>query len=564
MQYRQDKGQPRSPAVRGGDSKEPQESSEPCTEQGSPPNPVRRAAAPPGRAKAGEAAARVLQGGPRLLSADGAPAGRAAAADRATCKTAGPQTSEPSCGGAALASTTLSDPSSPVALASTTRQAAAKQEADEAASEVAAQRKAEESLAACDQATYESLLGLLEIVRSPGFSEHTGLQPWVGTPEPQLGCTTAGLLFDLSRQQQRLVTPFGALTLSYSLCFPGYLEPSAPPPAQDEHLTPLPGRTLAVRPERTSLFFALCSSGAPHLLALSKQPGPRFAVDSVLGAPLPAGGLRDAPASEHKAMRERWSAVTRASRPNMAARLTASLQTPGTPIINELTGRCDAVRLDLLPRLKQHRAFTCARTKPSEEDLVRAMRAGGNEVEKAARHLRAMRRAEDGLVSQRRGYVTRAQVREVLQTCDYDERVARLLLDSQRQVSRVADDILAQSGLESGIGWPTRPDVEARLAMAGNDEVSVLAALIQENRASVEMMAEIITSDTIDRFLAPERASLYGLSSPPTTEERRRVEALYDEFGRSEENLHHFLFAVGQIVSSLDNLTTPAWRLSVS
>ncbi|EOD41645.1 hypothetical protein EMIHUDRAFT_94889 [Emiliania huxleyi CCMP1516] len=409
-------------------------------------------------------------------------------------------------------------------------------------------------------ATYESLLGLLEIVRSPGFSEHTGLQPWVGTPEPQLGCTTAGLLFDLSRQQQRLVTPFGALTLSYSLCFPGYLEPSAPPPAQDEHLTPLPGRTLAVRPERTSLFFALCSSGAPHLLALSKQPGPRFAVDSVLGAPLPAGGLRDAPASEHKAMRERWSAVTRASRPNMAARLTASLQTPGTPIINELTGRCDAVRLDLLPRLKQHRAFTCARTKPSEEDLVRAMRAGGNEVEKAARHLRAMRRAEDGLVSQRRGYVTRAQVREVLQTCDYDERVARLLLDSQRQVSRVADDILAQSGLESGIGWPTRPDVEARLAMAGNDEVSVLSALIQENRASVEMMAEIITSDTIDRFLAPERASLYGLSSPPTTEERRRVEALYDEFGRSEENLHHFLFAVGQIVCSLDNLTTPAWR----
>ena len=501
----------------------------------------------------------MLQGGPRLLSADGAPAGRAAAADRATCKTAGPQTSEPSCG-AALASTTLSDPSSPVALASTTRQAAAKQEADEAASEVAAQRKAEESLAACDQATYESLLGLLEIVRSPGFSEHTGLQPWVGTPEPQLGCTTAGLLFDLSRQQQRLVTPFGALTLSYSLCFPGYLEPSAPPPAQDEHLTPLPGRTLAVRPERTSLFFALCSSGAPHLLALSKQPGPRFAVDSVLGAPLPAGGLRDAPASEHKAMRERWSAVTRASRPNMAARLTASLQTPGTPIINELTGRCDAVRLDLLPRLKQHRAFTCARTKPSEEDLVRAMRAGGNEVEKAARHLRAMRRAEDGLVSQRRGYVTRAQVREVLQTCDYDERVARLLLDSQRQVSRVADDILAQSGLESGIGWPTRPDVEARLAMAGNDEVSVLSALIQENRASVEMMAEIITSDTIDRFLAPERASLYGLSSPPTTEERRRVEALYDEFGRSEENLHHFLFAVGQIVCSLDNLTTPAWR----
>ena len=103
MQYRQDKGQPRSPAVRGGDSKEPQESSEPCTEQGSPPNPGRRAAAPPGRAKAGEAAARVLQGGPRLLSADGAPAGRAAAADRATCKTAGPQTSEPSCGGAALA-----------------------------------------------------------------------------------------------------------------------------------------------------------------------------------------------------------------------------------------------------------------------------------------------------------------------------------------------------------------------------------------------------------------------------------------------------------------------------
>lgn len=197
-----------------------------------------------------------------------------------------------------------------------------------------------------------------------------------------------------------------------------------------------------------------------------------------------------------------------------------------------------------------------------------------------------MRRSEDSLVSQRQGHVTRAQVREALRATDYDIDAAGRLLDQRRQISRVADYILDQRGLESGIGWPTRQEVEGLLARTGNDEGAVLSSLLRERRATVEKMVEIIHTDSVsvemqprlqrrsqvrfrlfcqqvDKLLAVENLFIYGLTVPPTASERAHVEALYGgEFDRSAARLDCFLREVGALQRNLDELAPPDWRPS--
>ena len=123
-----------------------------------------------------------------------------------------------------------------------------------------------------------------------------------------------------------------------------------------------------------------------------------------------------------------------------------------------------------------------------------------------------MRRSEDSLVSQRQGHVTRAQVREALRATDYDIDAAGRLLDQRRQISRVADYILDQRGLESGIGWPTRQEVEGLLARTGNDEGAFLSSLLRERRATVEKMVEIIHTDSVSVEMQPrlQRTEITG------------------------------------------------------
>ncbi|EOD33767.1 hypothetical protein EMIHUDRAFT_229269 [Emiliania huxleyi CCMP1516] len=242
----------------------------------------------------------------------------------------------------------------------------------------------------------------------------------------------------------------------------------------------------------------------------------------------------------------------------MSTRASASPDT--TPVLNELLGRTEAVRAELLPLLKRQKAVASARIPPAEEDLIGAMRRANND---AAWELRSMRRSEDSLVSQRQGHVTRAQVREALRATDYDIDAAGRLLDQRRQISRVADYILDQRGLESGIGWPTRQEVEGLLARTGNDEGAVLSSLLRERRATVEKMVEIIHTDSVDKLLAVENLFIYGLTVPPTASERAHVEALYGgEFDRSAARLDCFLREVGALQRNLDELAPPDWRPS--
>ena len=244
--------------------------------------------------------------------------------------------------------------------------------------------KAAEAQREADREAYDALSGLLAILRDESVVAYTRLSlPFAGagTPEPRLGCTSEGLLLDLSKGAvQRLVTPWGTLPLRYALCFQGYQEPE--PSELARELAPRQAAYLTGI-ESVSLFLSLDERPAQHLLGVRKVSGPRFAVSSVLGAALPIGELVDVDAGECIARCERWERLARGPQPRTAPRLAAALPTKTTPVLNELLGRTEAVRAELLPLLKRQKAVASARIPPAEEDLIGAMRRANNDVEKA-------------------------------------------------------------------------------------------------------------------------------------------------------------------------------------
>ena len=99
------------------------------------------------------------------------------------------------------------------------------------AKQMAAQR-AEEAAIAEDPLVYESLHYLLALLGAPSVRQYSGLVlPFTklddatnehSKPNAEHGCTSRGLVLDLSRRAQRLLTPWGSLPLGYRLSFPGY------------------------------------------------------------------------------------------------------------------------------------------------------------------------------------------------------------------------------------------------------------------------------------------------------------------------------------------------------
>ena len=97
-------------------------------------------------------------------------------------------------------------------------------------------KKMELAAIAEDDEVFAGLYGVVAMLSAPSVHEYTGLVvPFKlkdrnadCTPNPEHGSTSHGIVLDLSRRAQRLLTPWGSLPLGYRLAFDGYQEKNPP------------------------------------------------------------------------------------------------------------------------------------------------------------------------------------------------------------------------------------------------------------------------------------------------------------------------------------------------
>ena len=154
-------------------------------------------------------------------------------------------------------------------------------------------------------------MSLLGLFRCPSVKSYTGISvPWTSCrearsdgssvlPDPLWGFTSRGIVLDLSRQAQRILTPWGGLTLGYRLSFPGYQDKEVPEPITDPkakkpaHNTAWPATPAGPsNGEEHPLFFELCKAKR-SILALEKRPNRcHFRVAELNGRAVPKGEVR--------------------------------------------------------------------------------------------------------------------------------------------------------------------------------------------------------------------------------------------------------------------------------
>ena len=91
-------------------------------------------------------------------------------------------------------------------------------------------KKLEEAAIAEDDGVFVALHTLLAMLRAPSVHAYTGLvlpfklrdNSEYSTPNPEHGSSSHGLVLDLSRRAQRLLTPWGSFPIGYRLAFTGY------------------------------------------------------------------------------------------------------------------------------------------------------------------------------------------------------------------------------------------------------------------------------------------------------------------------------------------------------
>ena len=142
------------------------------------------------------------------------------------------------------------------------------------------------------------------------------------TPNPEHGASSYGLVIDLSRRAQRLLTPWGSLPIGYRLSFPGYQEKQPPQAETDDGgaatkrrpkkgIVPWQLVPAAPATETEPAFFKLAMRplGAEGtLLVLRKIPlRAHFQVVELLGKPLPKGTVRS---SHHNAQKRSFASAT--------------------------------------------------------------------------------------------------------------------------------------------------------------------------------------------------------------------------------------------------------------
>ena len=375
-------------------------------------------------------------------------------------------------------------------------------------------KKLEEESIAQDDDLFHQLYGLLGILSSNSVRLYTGLvvpfqlkqlrESGAGdsTPNPEHGSCSRGFILDLSRRAQRLLTPWGSFPIGYRLSFPGYQEKL--PPAEEEETdkkgaaarakakkaaTPWPLVAAQTDPppdEDRSIFFEMCKPPMkalpgqdpatlppPPLLRLRKLPMRcHFQVIELLGKPVPQGEVQALAGQEaFKKCQERWAAQVKKNLKDPRPDIPAD-DAEGGPLVNMLVRRCVQVRPDRLENLRKRKEVTgrAANKRFPEEDLDRALLICNNNDADAAKMLVKMQGLENTVLDRRAGHATRMSVRYALQTCNFDGDQAEWMLKNQEKLlKQKVDYIWERRGLETGLGYPTRQQLE-RLLVQRRDE----------------------------------------------------------------------------------------------
>ena len=440
------------------------------------------------------------------------------------------------------------------------------------------------------------LHALLALLSNASVSDYAGLnlpfkkleeKDGPACPRPECGMTNRGLLLDLSRGVQRLITPWGSLPLGYKLDFPGInandnvqiaegsISPTPPHPKAVDTLSHDGSEAVL---EHVSLFFEL-TKRSNGLLSLRKLPKRcHFLVLEVLGVKQPRGELLPEWSDEHaKACSARFAGLWQSKyKGRVNGRIAAPAGTrfvipgdlvvlpeedgkDGAPLVNQLLGRAVMPRADRLEGLKKRKEVFGSRSKVPEEDLLRSLIMGGNDVEDAVRALQNLKRNEDNLVTKRGGYATRAQVRYALHVCEADEDRALFMLENHKELGRNADFILERAGIQHGLGFPTRQQVEAQLVATQNEEGNAMANLKRQWKCEVEMMADLLATAQVEDMLTREMSVAFEHTYPPTLAEREHIEQLYHhEFHRDNTKTVHFLTQAGTVLKRAGELGKPS------
>jgi len=474
------------------------------------------------------------------------------------------------------------------------------QQGGEQVLEVAAKKVQAKHNAVDDQTTFAGLHMLAAILSNSSVASYAGINmPFTrfqevdvtktgyAAPKSACGVSSRGLILDLSRGAQRIITPWGSLPLGYQLEFPGFnanenvelaegsIAPTAPGTKAPDALREPEGNPPM---EQISLFFELTkrSSG---LLSLRKLPKRcHFVVLEILNVKQPRGELlaySESDGGENAASyAARYSSCFQARYKNergadirvLAPSGTAFL-IPGTlvtlptedgaegaPLVNQLLGRFVMQRPDKLDAL----AKKPRRTKVSPEDLLRSIMMSNNNVDLAVRALQALKRDEDALVTKLGGAATRSMVRHALHVCGGDDKKAAYMLQFHKDITRNADFICERRGLHSGLGYPTRQVIEAQLVADDNEEGNTMSALKKQWKMEVEIMGDLLATAQVEDMLSREMSRAFLHSYPPTAEEREHVEELYNEtFARDGAKTVHFLTQAGIVLKKAGAIGNP-------
>lgn len=458
-------------------------------------------------------------------------------------------------------------------------------------------KKLEEEAIAQDNDVFAALYGVLTMLSSPSLKAYTGMVvPFQvkdvrgsnpeSTPNPEHGCSSHGIIFDLSRRAQRLLTPWGSLPIGYRLAFPGYQD-KAPPSAEDEaekektrggraKKGPVPWQLVPANPapdETYPLFFCLtkpprkalpdeANPPKPPLMRLRKLPMKcHFQVIELFGKPVPSGEallLHEPPLL--KKLQDRWATCIKKNPKDPkfdgagGSPLLPPDESEGGPLVNHLAGSCVAVRLDRLDSLKKRKEVTsrAANKRFAEEDMHIALKMCNNNDQEAAKLLVRMFSAVNTVLDRRQGHSTRAQVTYALQTVEYDPDAAEFMLKNQEKVLKQKTDFISEKlGLESGLGYPSRQELERMLVASQLNEGAVMAELKRKAKPDIEAMAEIVAAAEVEEMLTPERCDAFAFTRPHfTAEEAKHCEELYlsDEFKKDKEKVTHFLTQAGTVI----------------
>jgi len=450
-----------------------------------------------------------------------------------------------------------------------------------------AEIKAEEAAIAEDDEVYIALHALLTVLSAPSIKTYSGLVlPFkirggaeYDTPNAEHGATSRGIVLDLSRRAQRLLTPWGSFPIGYRLAFPGYQD-KMPPPEEEEEKSPNPKlkkkKTGAPWPlipaaptedDYNSMFFHLAKTRLEGggMMVVRKLPGRcHFAVCELLGVKVPRGevlALSNRPEVFSK-LKGRWDTMlkkyARDPRPDQLVghNKTVTMCTDeNEPVVNTLLAMTvvyDPNKLEALKKKKEV-AQRAANKRFPEEDLHYALKMKNNDTAEAAKLLVKMSSDVNNTLDKRQGHSTRAGVRYALQTCEWNEEDALWMLKNQdKLVKQKYDLIFEKLGTENGLGYPTKMELERKIVKTKGEEGKVMAELKRQWKTEIEFMVEIVAAAEVEEMLTPEQCEKFAFTRPTlTAEEAKHAEDLYlsDEFGRDKEKVNAFLTACGVVMT---------------